>query len=122
PFPIAGHAPGRARHWLVDRVAVRGSQARTLERLPSLEVPVPVLAGLEALNDGVPRLLRVPARMLIRRGGAAADVPALRAAAQVKPPAIVLQALDAAGPARRLRWIDVQMRSHRHPLSLIGRT
>ena len=46
---------------------------------------------------------RVRARVLRRRGVAAADVPALRAPPQVDPPAAGRVALDAAGAARRHR-------------------
>ena len=54
---------------------------------PGLEVPEPGLAGLEAPDDRVPGRGRVRAGVLRRRAVAAADVPALRAAPQVNPPA-----------------------------------
>src|SRR5581483_6204342 len=69
-------------------------------------VPEPGLARLEALHDRVPGLGRVPARVLLRRRVAAADMPALRAPAQVHPPAAGGLALDAAGSARRDRLVD----------------
>src|SRR5215470_15455180 len=53
------------------------------------------------------------ARVLGRRGVAAADVPALGAPAQVEPPAAVLLALGTARPAGRDRGVD-RFRGHRH--------
>jgi hypothetical protein len=87
PLPLARHAISRAERRLVERVVGWGSQLRAFEVLVALVVVEPVLARLEAMDDGVLLRRRMLARVL--RGGlvAAADVTALPAAAQVEPPA-----------------------------------
>src|SRR6266851_1003432 len=69
-------------------------------------VVVPVLTRLEAADERMPGRGGVRGRVLHGRGVTAADVPALRAPAQVHPPAARGLALDAAFPARRHRRID----------------
>ena len=51
--PVAGNRAGRAGRRLLRRVAVRRGQLWPLAVVVSLEVPEPVLARLEALDDGV---------------------------------------------------------------------
>src|SRR5690349_7622341 len=81
---------------------------------PVLRVaPEPRLARLEAPDQRVPGGGRMVAGMLGRRGVAAADVPALRTAAQVEPPAPDFVALGAARPAGRDRRVD-RFRGHQH--------
>lgn len=66
----------------------------------------PRFARLEAGDDPMARGLKVPCRVLAQRLIAAADVAALRAAAQMEPPAILCETLDAARAGGRNAWID----------------
>ena len=102
--PVAGTRPaGPGAGWSSGWCS-GGGQRRAARRYCSVAVvPEPALARLEAADHRVPGGLRVRGRVLGRRGVAAADVPALRAAAQVEPPAAGRLALDAAGAARRRR-------------------
>src|SRR5215467_15695365 len=68
--------------------------------------PEPALPRLEAADHRVAGFLGVRGGVLRRRGVAAADVPALGAAAQVQPPAARRLALGAAGAARRDGRVD----------------
>src|SRR5581483_11984607 len=63
--------------------------------------PAPVLARLRRAGDRVARLGRVTRGVAIRRGVAAADLPAGLAHPQVNPPGADLQALLAAGDRLR---------------------
>src|SRR5690242_13065660 len=93
---------------------LRRRQGRAAAVHPVLGVaPEPRLARLETPDHRVPGRGRVGARVLGRRGVAAADVPALGTPAQVKPPATVLLALGAARPAGRDRGVD-WFRGHLH--------
>src|SRR3954453_8807029 len=58
--------------------------------------PAPVFSGLEGLDDRVPDGVRVPARVAVRGGVAAPDVPAGQAEAQVHPGRADAQAFLAA--------------------------
>src|SRR3954454_18090163 len=73
--------------------------------------PRPVLARLERAEDRVPAALRVRGRMAVRRAGAAADVAALEADAQVDPLATareaVLAAVDGVGQLEDLYVVEV---------------
>src|SRR5207244_6231994 len=100
PAPVERDAASRSRGRLVGGMGVRRRELRAVQRLLGREVPEPVLAGLEAPDHRVAGLAEVGRRVLGRGGVAAADVAALRAAAQVHPPAAGLLALDAAGAAR----------------------
>src|SRR5260370_16694642 len=91
---------------------LRRSELRAREGILGLVIPEPVFAGLEAADDRVPRDLRVRGRVLRRRAVAAPDVAALRAPAQVDPPAAARVALDAARPARWHRRVDAGNLAH----------
>src|SRR5215813_11498043 len=105
--PVGGHPPGRARDWLIGGVAVRRGQLRPgFIELVRRIAPEPGLPRLEAADDRVPGGRRVRARVLRRRGVAAADVPALGAPPQVEPPAAARLALGAAGPGGRREGVD----------------
>jgi len=99
-LPSHGHLAGRSRHRLIERVVVRRSQRGPLEELLRLVVPEPVLARLVALDDRVSASSGVATCMLRWGRVATADVAAVRAAAQVEPPAAGREAFDAARPAR----------------------
>src|SRR5436190_12156300 len=105
-LPAWGDPAGGARHGLLQRVVPRRDQLRTLEKLLGRVVPEPILAGLEALGDGMAGSGGVAACMLRGRRVAAADVAAAGAAAEVKPPAPRGEAFHASRAARRHRWID----------------
>src|SRR6266540_2917829 len=79
--------------------------ARSDEGLVDI-APAPVLAGLERLHDGVPVGVRVPAGVPVRRGVAAANVPAGQAQPQVYPPRPRAQALLAAVRRAGHHWLD----------------
>ena len=65
---------------------MRRKQPHTLDHRPLLVIVEPILAGLEAGNDRMPRCRGMLGCMLARRTVAASDVPALRAPAEMKPP------------------------------------
>src|SRR5271166_6475978 len=67
---------------------MRRNQLRTVERLARLVTVEPILTRLEAGDDRMPRLCRVPGCMLARGAVTATDVSALRAPAEMKPPSI----------------------------------
>src|SRR5689334_612181 len=104
--PVRRHPPLGAGHALVDRVLLRRRELRAVVGLLGLVAVEPVLTRLEALDERVSRSRSVRGRVLHGRGVAAADMPALRAPAQVHPPAARGLALDAAFPARRHRRVD----------------
>ena len=96
--PARGRAvPGRAGR---AGGGCGGASSGPVDRPLGAEVPEPGLARLEAADHRVTGVGRVAAGVPARRRVAAADVPALRAAAEVEPPA--------AGPPRtrrsRSRW------------------
>jgi hypothetical protein len=99
PLPVSWDLPARTRRRLIERMMLRWGERGPLVELLGVVAPEPVLARLEAANHWVLVSGGVLARVL--RGGriAAADVSALGAAAQVKPPPALGQALDTAGPA-----------------------
>src|SRR5215218_4710167 len=106
PPPVWRHPSRRPGHRLLRRVGRRGHERRALQVVLVDVVPEPVLTRLEAAHHRMPGLRGVGPGVLGRRGVAAADVPALRAAAQVEPPPAGLLALDAAGPARPSGGVD----------------
>jgi hypothetical protein len=67
PLPVPWHATGWARDRLVEGVMRRRGQGRALEILLGGVIPVPVLARLEALDDGMADGARVMERVLRRR-------------------------------------------------------
>jgi len=74
-------------------------QRQAVDDVLGVEVPEPVLPGLEARGDRMAGIERVEPGVLGRRRVAAPDVAAGRASTQVEPPAIGCKALDAAGAA-----------------------
>src|SRR6266567_8109582 len=100
-YPSLG--PG---HPLVNRMVLRRRELRPLVGFLGVVAVEPVLIRLEAADERMPGGRGVRGRVLHRRGVAAADVPALRAPAQVHPPAASGIALDAPGTARRHRSDD----------------
>ena len=60
-------------------------------------VPEPVFAGFKGLDDGVPGGVKVVGCVLSGGAVAAADVAALRAAAEMEPPGALAEAVGTAG-------------------------
>src|SRR5260370_29022394 len=83
-----------------------GQGGSALVHLLGLIVPEPLFTGLEAPDQPVPGRVGMRGGMLRWRIVTAADMPALGAPAQVKPPAAGRLALHAAGSARRDRRIN----------------
>src|SRR5579875_2146922 len=119
-LPVARHPAGPARRGLIGRPAQRRRKCRAVRVVLSPVVPEPVLARLEAPDHRVPGAGEVRARMLARRGVAAADVPAGRAPPQMEPPSgtLACQAVLAPGAAGHRCRVDVAGLGHR----LIPRT
>jgi hypothetical protein len=100
-LPIAWNAPRRAGHGLARRMPTRGCQMRRIVDAPlRLKIVEPRFTRFEARDDGVLRLMKVLASVLVRRAVAASDMPARRAAPKVQPPGAACEAFDASGPAR----------------------
>src|SRR4029079_6281877 len=108
-LPVPGHPTRRSGHRMVERVVVWRSEHGSLEVLLGGVIPEPVLAGLEALDDRMPGVGGVAARMLRRRRVAAPDMAAVGAAAKMEPPAVRGQALCATGAARRRSEIELRI-------------
>src|SRR5690348_7353657 len=83
------------------------AQRRSGEELPGAIVVEPILAGLETADHGMTRRMKVFGGVPVRRRVAAADVPALGAAAQMYPPRPVPQAFLATGSTWRRIRVDV---------------
>src|SRR5207302_7307134 len=101
PTPSRRRAAGRGV------MACGGSARQPGQTVDHLIVGVavrPVLAGLERLDDRVPRPVGVLRRVLVRRVVAAADVPAGHAEPQVDPLVSGFEALLAAAAARLDRF------------------
>src|ERR1700754_941602 len=111
-LPASRYASLRAGHRLVDGMAVRRRQFGAAEHRFRDEVVEPVLTRLEALDHGMSGLVGMLAGVLVQRVVAAADVAALRAAAQVEPPAAGRLAFDAAGSTRRHAGVDALALGH----------
>src|SRR5215471_7580747 len=111
----------RTGHALIDRVILRCRQLGSgLVILVTVVIPEPVLAGLKAADHVMPRGLRVHGRVLRRRCVAAADVPAQRTPAEVKPPASGRLAFRAPGPAGRDGRVDVVTHRHLTPPGVVA--
>jgi len=65
---------------------MRREQLRPLDHPLRLVIEEPILTGLEAGNDRMPRRCRMLGCMLARRTVTATDVPTLRTPAEMKPP------------------------------------
>src|SRR5215467_13463434 len=112
-LPVPGNAAGRAGDRLIEGVLGGRGQVRAGGVHPVLRVaPEPVFAWLEALDQRVPGRGGVGAGVLRWRSVAAADVAALRAAAQMKPPSPAGVALGTPGPAGRGRNVDPLLCCH----------
>src|ERR1700710_2485466 len=74
--PVGGNPAGRARDRLPGRMGGRPGELGAVGELALDVVPEPALPGLEALRDPVTARGRVGRGVLVRRGIAAADVPA----------------------------------------------
>lgn len=111
--PVRRHPPRGTRCRLVLGVAQRGSEVRAgLVQLGRVEVPEPGLAGFETADDGMAGALRMRRGVLGGRVVATADVPALRTAAQMEPPAAGGVAVPAPRTARRDTRIDSGGQAH----------
>ena len=104
----AGTRPsGPGTGWSAGRL-VGGSSSGPSPPVSLGVVPEPVLAGLEALDDGWPDCGEVRGGVLGGGGVAAADVAALDAAPQVHPPAAVRFAPAQPGRSERSRsWLHL---------------
>jgi hypothetical protein len=67
-------------------VGVRWREPLPLDLAVGLEVPKPRFTGFKTLHDGMAGGKEMLARVLGRRTVAAANVPAFRTAAKMKPP------------------------------------
>src|ERR1700722_2141066 len=94
-LPVGRHPAGRARGGLAERMVLGRGQRRPVVVLLGRIVPEPVFARLEAPDDGMAVLLGVVAGVLARRAVAAADMATCRATAEVQPPPVRCEALDA---------------------------
>ena len=115
-LPVAGYDAIRTRHRLPIRVARGCGKHWTGNELASPIVVEPLLARLVALDDGMPGLFAVGARMLAWRVVATADVSAGGASPEVKPPSRLGpgEALDAPVTAWGNFGVDVcRRRAHR---------
>jgi hypothetical protein len=96
-FPIGWNFACRPRRWLVFGMRMRRKQFRTLDHLLRFVVVEPILTRFEAGNDRMASCRRMLGRVLAGRTVAATDVPTLRTAAEMEPPAFRRgQAFDAA--------------------------
>src|SRR5215469_18201069 len=112
-LPVPGDPAGRTGYRLIEGMMIGRGQVRARGVHPVLRVaPEPVFARLEALDQRVAGRGRVPAGVLRWRGVTAADVAALRTAAQMEPPSPTGVALNAPGPAGRGRSVDPLLCCH----------
>src|SRR5271155_1066403 len=102
-FPIGWNSPCRSRGWLILRMRMRRKQLHTLDHCLLLVIVEPILTRLEAGNDRMPCFCGMLGRMLARRTVAATDVPTLRTATEMKPPAFRRRQAFDAPIATRLR-------------------
>src|SRR6266550_4608071 len=87
------------RRGVMTRGGLTGKEAETVDH-HVVDVAVrPILSRLERFDRRVLRPVEMLGRMVVRRGIAAADVPAAHAEPQMDPFAAVLQAFLAARPA-----------------------
>jgi hypothetical protein len=105
-LPVCGNAAGRSRCRLLRRVMLGPGERRAFVELLGPVVPEPVLPRLEALDYRVPGLPRMVRCVLRGRGVATTDMSALRATAQVQPPAIAREAFRTACAVRWYRRLD----------------
>src|SRR5712691_6174617 len=118
-LPVPRHSVFGPGHPLVNRMVLRRRELWPLVGFLGVVAVEPVLTWLEAADERMPGGRGVRGRVLHGRGVAAADVPALRAPAQVHPPAASGIALDAPGTARRHRRVNARYLAHSALLSII---
>src|SRR5262252_5729396 len=112
-LPVPGNPAGRAGDRLIDGVLGGRGQVRAGGVHPVLrKAPEPVFAWLEALDQRMPGRGRVRAGVLRWRSVTAANVAALRAAAQMEPPSPAGVALGTPGSAGRSRNVDALLCCH----------
>src|SRR5271165_2792478 len=85
---------------------MRRRQGWTLKKFSGPVVVEPAFSGFEARNDRVTCMIMVLRRVLVWRGVAATDMSAFGTAAQMEPPALGRQTLDAARSTRLRFRID----------------
>lgn len=105
-LPVGRHSSLRTWYRLSDRVTLRASKGRSRTELVEGVIPEPVLTRLETPHHVVPGLLGMSCGVLVGRTVAAADVAASGAAPEMKPPAVLREALDAANAARQNIRVD----------------
>jgi hypothetical protein len=105
-LPVSGYSPRGAGRGLIERMMLWWGEWRTVVELFGAVVPEPVLAGFEAADQGVTGIGRVVAGVLRGGGVATADVPALGAAPEMKPPTACRQAFGASGAGGRSRGVN----------------
>jgi hypothetical protein len=105
-FPIHRNPASRSWNGLVQGVGTWWRERLAFHLALGLEVPKPPFTWFEALHDGMPDGVEMLARVLARGAVAAADVPAFRTAAKMKPPTARGQTLHASRTAWRNRRIN----------------
>ena len=97
--PVRRHPTGWTRHRLIEWVVQGRSQRWSVPELLSPVVPEPVLAGLEASDQGVAGCPGVLGGVLLRGAVATSNVAAARTTTKVEPPTILREALETTSPA-----------------------
>ena len=106
--PVGRHAAARPRRRLIRGVGLWRGELRPRRRpVSAVKSQNQFSPGSKLRTDRVPgRRRRAPRACRLGRGVAAADVPALRTAAQVEPPAAGVLALHAPVPLGRRGGVD----------------
>lgn len=119
--PVSRNAALGARNGLIHRMPARRLQLYSRYHGLDPVVVEPLLAQFKAGNNRVPAFVRVRSGMAARRTVTTANVTALCASPQMKPPAAGLQAFHAAISARLGRRLDPlvgrAVRLHRYTLA-----
>jgi hypothetical protein len=111
--PLAGIRPGRSRRQLIQRVMRWGELRAVVVELLVAVVVEPMFRWLVTGEHGMAGRFSVGGGVLGRRVVATADVAALGAPAQMKPPPALLFALHTARAAGRDSGVDAVVFSHR---------
>jgi|GEM_PF-1855082 len=106
-LPVFRHAPLRTWRRLSDWMMMGRSKRGAISHAAAFKIPEPAFSRLEALDHRVPCAAVVLVGMTRRRRVAAADMTALRAAAQMKPPSLRLLTFQASCAARLRSWIHM---------------
>jgi hypothetical protein len=107
-FPIHWDSTPRSWSGLAQGVGMWRREPLAFDLAVALEVPKPRFTGFKALHDGMAGGVEMLARMLGRRAIAAADVPAFRTTAKMKPPAASGQTIYASSSTGRHRRINTR--------------